>query len=82
MARELLGSSDWYDALWARRDRIRDLPALVLWGTRDIAFRERELGRWAGLLTRARVVRLPDAGHAPPEEAPEAVLRELEGFLA
>jgi haloalkane dehalogenase len=82
MGRELLGSSDWYEGLWARRDRIRDLPALILWGMRDVAFREKELARWTELFTPARVVRLPDAGHAPQEESPPTALRELEAFLA
>jgi haloalkane dehalogenase len=82
MARELLGSGDWYDGLWARRDRIRDLPALLLWGMRDVAFREKELARWEALFTCARVVRLEGAGHAPQEEAPERVVAEMEAFLS
>lgn len=82
MARELLGSGDWYDGLWARRDRIRDLPALLLWGMRDVAFREKELVRWEALFTCARVVRLEGTGHAPQEEAPERVVAEMEAFLS
>ncbi len=30
IARELLGSSDWYDSLWQQRERIKDKPALIL----------------------------------------------------
>jgi haloalkane dehalogenase len=82
MARELLGSADWYESLWARRDRIRDKPALLLWGMKDVAFREKELTRWAALFTRARVVRLDDVGHAPMEEAPEPVVAEMQAFLS
>jgi pimeloyl-ACP methyl ester carboxylesterase len=82
MGRELLGSSDWYESLWARRDRIRDLPALLVWGMRDVAFREKELTRWTALFTRARVVRLAEVGHAPQEEAPDIVVGEIERFLA
>jgi haloalkane dehalogenase len=38
LAREGLAASDWYDALWQRRERIRQIPALILWGMRDPAF--------------------------------------------
>jgi haloalkane dehalogenase len=82
MGRELVGSNDWYERLWRRRDRIRDVPALVLWGMGDKAFRHKELARWKGLFTRARVVELSEAGHAPQEEAPARVVREMETFLA
>jgi haloalkane dehalogenase len=82
LARALLGESDWYDSLWARRDRIRDTPALLLWGTKDVAFREKELARWEALFTAKRVVRLDGVGHAPQEEAPELVVAEMKAFLA
>jgi pimeloyl-ACP methyl ester carboxylesterase len=40
------------------------------------------LARWLELFgAGARVRRLPDAGHWPHEEAPEAVGRELREFL-
>ncbi len=79
-ARELLGSSAWYDGLWRRRDRIARIPALLIWGMKDPAF-GRYLGRWREVFERAEVVELPDCGHAPPEErAPEA-LKRLAPFL-
>ena len=43
-------------------------PALILWGMKDIAFRERELNRWEGLLTNSRTIRYEDAGHFVLEE--------------
>jgi len=79
-AREVLGSSAWYDGLWRRRDRIAGIPALLIWGMKDPAF-GRCLGRWREVFERAEVVELPDCGHAPPEErAPEA-LKRLVPFL-
>lgn len=65
-ARELLGSSAWFDTLWQRRDRITSLPALLLWGTKDPAFAT-ALPRWRAVLTDAEVVEWADVGHAPPE---------------
>jgi len=33
--RSLLGSSAWYEALWARRERLARIPALLVWGAKD-----------------------------------------------
>jgi len=66
-AREVLGSSAWYDSLWNRRHRIAALPALVVWGTKDPAFGHL-LDRWRSVFERMEVVEMSDVGHAPPEE--------------
>ena len=83
--RELLGSSDWYDALWQRRDRLATTPALLVWGMRDPAF-AKGLPRWRTVFRRAQVVAWDDVGHAPPEErGPEsaaAIARFLDSRLA
>ena len=65
--RELMGSSDWYDALWQRCQRLAAIPALVIWGMKDPAF-AKLLPRWRAVLGGAEVVAWPDVGHAPPEE--------------
>jgi haloalkane dehalogenase len=78
-AREVLGSSDWYDGLWRRRDRIARIPALLIWGMKDPAF-GRYLPRWREVFERAEVVEL-DCGHAPPEERAPESLRRLVPFL-
>jgi haloalkane dehalogenase len=79
-AREVLGSSGWYDGLWRRRDRIARIPALLIWGLKDPAF-GRYLPRWREVFERAEVVELPDCGHAPPEERAPETLRRLAPFL-
>jgi len=80
LARALVGSSDHYDSLWQRRARLADIPALIVWGTKDPAFPPHLLARWREALPHARVVELP-AGHWPQEEAPEDVLDAVRGFL-
>ena len=65
-ARELLGSSAWFDGLWQRRDCIASIPALLVWGMKDPAFAT-ALPRWRALFAEAEVVEWPDVGHAPPE---------------
>lgn len=81
LGRELIGSSDFYNRLWERRKAIREKPALILWGMKDIAFREADLERWEEFLADARTVRLESAGHFPQEEAVDQVLPALREFL-
>jgi len=79
LARELIGSTEWYDGLWQRRERIVDKPALVLWGMKDPAFTPAYLERWKQVLTHARFVEFAESGHFVQEEAPdEAAARILE----
>jgi haloalkane dehalogenase len=74
LARALVRSSAFYDGLWRRRGAIDDLPATIVWGLADGAFRPTMLARWREALPRADVVELPGAGHWPHEEQPERVL--------
>ena len=80
LARAILESSAYYDSLWRQRENLRDLPALVIWGTKDSAFRPHLLDRWRQVLPTATVVELP-VGHWPQEEAPDLVIRSIESFL-
>ena len=54
---------------------------LLAWGTRDPAFGEAALARWATALPAARGLRVESAGHWPHEEEPAAVLAGGQGFL-
>ncbi|WP_449386189.1 alpha/beta fold hydrolase [Cellulomonas soli] len=49
----------------------RDVPALVLWADRDIAFRDAELQRWRHEWPHAEVVEIPGAGHFVQSDAPQ-----------
>ena len=80
LAYALLGSSEFYRALWERRAALAELPALIVWGTRDPAFRPYLLERWRGVLPRAEVLEIP-VGHWPQEEAPEAATDALARFV-
>lgn len=79
-ARALLGSNQFYREIGARLDALRRIPVLIVWGTKDPAFRETQLDRWIAALPHARVVRLP-VGHWPQEEEPAAVNAALQSFL-
>jgi pimeloyl-ACP methyl ester carboxylesterase len=58
------------------------VPTLVAWGMKDQALLPVQLDGLDQLVEDLRVVRLPDAGHFAPWEAPDAVLAALEPFLA
>lgn len=81
LARELIGSTEWYESLWRQRERITGKPALVLWGMKDPAFGPDYLARWRQVLTHARIVELAAAGHFVQEEAPEEAAALILEFL-
>jgi haloalkane dehalogenase len=79
-AHALLGSGAYYERLWSMRERLREIPVLIIWGTKDSAFRPPLLERWKAALPHARVVELP-VGHWPHEEAPTDVLAAVRRFV-
>jgi haloalkane dehalogenase len=80
LARALLGSSAYYDRLWSMRNRLREVPVLIVWGVLDTAFRPAQLERWRAAVPEATVVELP-VGHWPHEEAPDDVIGALRRFV-
>ena len=58
------------------------VPTLVVWGMRDTALLPAQLDGLDALVEDLSIVRLPDAGHFAPWEAPEAVAAALRPFLA
>lgn len=57
------------------------VPTLVIWGMKDPALLPVQLEGLDRLVDDLAVVRLPDAGHFAPWEAPDDVARALEDFL-
>lgn len=80
-ARQVTRASDWLESLWNRREMLRPIPKLIVWGMQDPAFREKELARWEAAFPDARVIRLGDAGHFVQEEAPERLAEAVAEFL-
>lgn len=75
--KEIMGSSDWLDSLWQEREKITHIPTTLIWGMKDIAFREQELNYWIAHWGNPKVIKLQDVGHFPQEEAPQTVIEEL-----
>jgi haloalkane dehalogenase len=77
LARSLLGSSDFFEALWQRRDRLARVPIELVWGMRDSAFPPYILQRWQRAMPHAHTTAIAGAGHWPHEEEPAAVVEAL-----
>lgn len=75
--REIIGSSKWLDGLWQQRARLNSIPVSIVWGMKDIAFREKELLIWMNYFPKAKVTKLEHVGHYPQEEAPDVVIAAL-----
>ncbi len=57
------------------------VPTLILWGHPDAYFRQGELGQLRAMFPHAVVREIPNGGHFPQEDAPQAMSRELLEFL-
>ncbi len=79
--KEIIGSTEWLTELWSKVSSIKDKPFLILWGLRDIAFREKELAIWKKPLTHYQLHTFEDAGHYPHEEKSDEVARLITEFL-
>ena len=75
-ARELIGSSEWFESLWRQRDCIEDIPTLLLWGMQDEFVAIESLEKWHDLFKQQRMIRLANAGHLVQEDA-KATLGDL-----
>jgi pimeloyl-ACP methyl ester carboxylesterase len=58
------------------------VPTLVIWGMQDLALLPLQLDGLDTLVDHLTIVRLPDAGHFAPWEAPDEVAGALRPFLA
>lgn len=61
--------------------RLADRPVQLIWGLGDWCFDTRCLDRFEKIIPRARVKRLPQAGHYLLEDAPDEVAGEIDRFL-
>ena len=78
---QILGATPWLGGLRAQRAALAEKLALIVWGMRDIAFREKGLNRWIEALPQAQVARLSAVGHYLQDEAPDEVNAAVRRFL-
>jgi haloalkane dehalogenase len=77
--REILGSRRFLADVERRLPAVRDRPALLVWPTKDVAFREPERRRWEELFPDHRTVLLEGAGHYIQEDAADEIVAAIRG---
>jgi haloalkane dehalogenase len=80
-AREITGSSGWYESLWEKRAALQDTRALIVWGLKDFAFRTVELEKLKTIFCDPQVVTLENTGHFVPEELREQLPPIVSAFI-
>jgi len=75
--REILGSRPFLSRVEGGLGELRDRPALVVWPTKDVAFREPERQRWEEVFPDHHTVLLEGAGHYIQEDAPEEIVAAI-----
>jgi haloalkane dehalogenase len=72
--REILGSRDFLAEIERGLPALSDRRALIVWPTKDVAFKEPERKRWEQVFPNHRTVLIEGAGHYVPEDAPEEIV--------
>ncbi len=80
--REIRKSRRFLTEVEAGLASLRDRPALILWGTKDFAFREKERRRFEELFPNHRTLLLEGAGHFIQEDAPAEIASAIREWLA
>jgi haloalkane dehalogenase len=75
--REILASRPFLAEIERGLPALTDRPALLVWPTKDVAFREPERRRWEQLLPNHSTVMLDGAGHYIQEDAAERIITAI-----
>ncbi|WP_433758964.1 alpha/beta fold hydrolase [Nocardia sp. CA-135398] len=75
--REILGSRAFLAEVERGLAAVRDRPALLVWGTEDVAFRAPERRRWEEQFEDHRTVLLNGAGHYIQEDAADEIVAAI-----
>jgi len=81
LPRQIVASTPWLRQLWQKMAALENKPKLIVWGMKDIAFRERELRRWEQTFPEAQAIRLHSVGHFVQEEAPDELAEAVVHFF-
>jgi haloalkane dehalogenase len=72
--REILASRPFLAEIERGLPSLRDRPALIVWPTKDVAFKEPERRRWEEVFPNHTTTLLEGAGHYIQEDAPEEIV--------
>lgn len=77
--REILAGREFLAEVERGLPRLRHLPVVIVWGDRDVAFRDKELNRFRQEFPDAMIVPLPGAGHFIQEDCPDEIAEAVQG---
>jgi haloalkane dehalogenase len=77
---EIIGSLPWLAEIERELPKLADRPALLVWPTKDVAFKAAERRRWEEIFPNHRTVLLEGAGHYIGEDAPEEIVAAVREF--
>jgi haloalkane dehalogenase len=77
---EILASRPFLAEVERGLSKLSDRPALLVWPTKDVAFRERERKRWEQAFPNHRTVTLEGAGHYIQEDAAEEIVSAIRAW--
>jgi haloalkane dehalogenase len=80
--REILDSRPFLAEIERQLPQLSDRPALLVWPTKDVAFREPERRRWEELFPNHETVLLEGAGHYIQEDAPGEIIAAIGNWSA
>ena len=78
--REILASRPFLAEVERGLSALRDRPALIVWPTKDVAFRDSERRRWEECFPDHRTVLIEGAGHYVQEDAPEEIVEAIRSW--
>jgi haloalkane dehalogenase len=82
LPREILGSRPFLSDVERGLAQLRDRRALLVWPTKDVAFRERERRTWEAMFPQHQTVMLDGAGHYIQEDAPEEIVDAIRAWTS
>ncbi|WP_419922010.1 alpha/beta fold hydrolase [Candidatus Poriferisodalis sp.] len=77
----IVGASEWLESIWNDRAAFTGKPTLLLWGSKDIAFRLKELEQWKSEMSQFEAHVFDDCGHFVAEEVPQRALPLIRDLL-
>lgn len=80
--REILASRPFLAAVERELPKLGRRPALIVWPTKDIAFRDPERRRWEEIFPDHTTATLTGAGHYIQEDAAEEIIDAIRAFCA
>jgi haloalkane dehalogenase len=79
--REILASRQYLAAVERGLPVLKDKPALIVWGNKDVAFRDKERRRFEAQFADRRTAILDGAGHYIQEESPAEIVDAIRSWI-